>query len=146
MPVRILIMGLPDSGKTTLAENLKKYLEQASFTVTWFNGDEIRKQYNDWDFSREGRIKQSLRMTDLALNSKTDFVVCDFVAPLPLMRDTFKPDYLVWLDTVEKSQYQDTNECFVSPEDCNLRITEKNAIKWSKQIADAVISIKCRTN
>ena len=95
MTQRILIMGLPGSGKTYLASALKTYLEQHgtradygellpttgfAATVTWFNADDVRRKYNDWDFSREGRIRQSLRMLEFALASDTDYVICDFVA------------------------------------------------------------------
>ena len=95
MTQRILIMGLPGSGKTFLATALKTYLENNSdffnssaetlcgsrATVTWFNADDVRKRYNDWDFSSEGRIRQSHRMRELADASLDDFVICDFVAP-----------------------------------------------------------------
>ena len=108
MTQRILVMGLPGSGKTFFATALKKYLEENSSTLTmplermlnlelppisytskvdWFNADEIRKQYNDWDFSREGRIRQSIRMFDFATKCSGDFVICDFVAPLVEMRN-----------------------------------------------------------
>ena len=84
---RILIMGLPGAGKTYFAERLKKYLEDhiapinentlrpiadAQITVAWLNADEVRRHYNDWDFSTEGRIRQSLRMRDLADDANTD--------------------------------------------------------------------------
>ena len=79
MTQRILIMGLPGSGKTMLAGALKRYLEEngtismcraemlpmpsdgTGAQVTWFNADDVRRKYNDWDFSREGRIRQSIR-------------------------------------------------------------------------------------
>ena len=66
MTQRILIMGLPGAGKTTLAEKLLHLLEANDKTVTWFNADEVRKQFDDWDFSEQGRIRQSKRMYDLA--------------------------------------------------------------------------------
>jgi adenylylsulfate kinase len=84
MKQRILIMGLPGSGKTYMAEALKKYLEQhgttehvpemmpitgLNATVTWFNADDVRRKYNDWDFSKEGRIRQSMRMLEFAMES-----------------------------------------------------------------------------
>ena len=87
-PQRILIMGLPGAGKTYFAERLKKYLEEysrpplensllpfhdAQITVAWLNADEVRRHYNDWDFSREGRIRQSNRMRELADEANTDY-------------------------------------------------------------------------
>jgi adenylylsulfate kinase-like enzyme len=69
---RILIMGLPGAGKTYLAERLKQQLENHGSTVGWLNADEVRRHFNDWDFSREGRIRQSLRMRELADESNTD--------------------------------------------------------------------------
>ncbi len=55
--VKILVMGLPGSGKTYFSNLLKKELESIiGVTVDWFNADDIRKQFNDWDFSHEGRI------------------------------------------------------------------------------------------
>ena len=66
MAQRILIMGLPGSGKTTLARELKAQLEAAGKVVGWLNADEIREQYNDWDFSETGRNRQAKRMRELA--------------------------------------------------------------------------------
>ena len=100
-------MGLPGAGKTYFAERLKTYLEQHSdlyhtdaenisasrAQVKWINADDVRKKYNDWDFSHEGRIRQSLRMRELADSFLNDFVIVDFVAPLPEMRNNFKADW-----------------------------------------------------
>lgn len=151
MPSKILIMGLPGSGKTYFAERLKKYLETYSDVsnmpsdrflslesvphswhaeVDWFNADEVRKKYNDWDFSREGRIRQSLRMAQFALECSGDYVICDFVAPLPEMRHNFKADWTIWMDTISEGRYEDTNKAFVPPDIYDFRINEQDAEKW----------------
>ena len=124
---RILIMGLPGSGKTFLAGALKRYLEDNGdlmkvnpqrvlsyegipgpnffkVGVDWFNADDIRKRYNDWDFPKEGRIRQSLRMAEFAFKASGDYVICDFVAPLVEMRNNFKADWTVWMDTIDQGR------------------------------------------
>lgn len=157
---KILIMGLPGAGKTYFAERLKKYLEdnaqpfaemtrldRASTTkakVDWFNADEIRKKYNDWDFSREGRIRQSIRMAEFALKCSGDYVICDFVAPLPEMRHNFKADWTIWIDTISAGRYEDTNKAFVPPEVYDFRITEQNAEKWVEFVGEHIISNRRR--
>ena len=158
-------MGLPGSGKTYLATALKQYLETNSSIrtmpmfrtvnmehtpvtyssqVDWFNADEIRKRYNDWDFSREGRIRQSLRMAEFALKCTGDYVICDFVAPLPEQRFNFKADWTVWMDTIDAGRYEDTNQAFVSPDVYDFRITEQNAEKWAEFIGDHILANRRR--
>lgn len=140
---KILIMGLPGAGKTYFAERLKTYLESQD-KVKWFNADEIRKQFNDWDFSREGRIRQSLRMAELAEKSNSDYVICDFVAPLPEMRFNFKADWTIWIDTIEAGRYEDTNKAFVPPDVYDFRITEQDAEKWVPYVASYIMEDKRR--
>ncbi len=153
-------MGLPGSGKTYFAERLKKYLEDNSnfdsmpkyrmaqyelppmhykSKVDWFNADEIRKKFNDWDFSHEGRIRQSLRMAEFALKCSGDYVICDFVAPLPEMRHNFKADWTIWMDTIDAGRYEDTNKAFVQPDIYDFRINEKNAEKWVEFVGDHIL-------
>ncbi len=162
---RILIMGLPGAGKTYFAERLKKYLEENSTIdhmplehmthlewppndwnakVDWFNADEIRKRYNDWDFSKEGRIRQSLRMFEFAIKCTGDFVICDFVAPLPEMRHNFKADWTIWIDTIEAGRYEDTNKAFTPPEVYDFRITEQNAEKWVEFVGQHILDNRRR--
>jgi adenylylsulfate kinase len=124
---RILIMGLPGSGKTTLAHELTSLL---SPNCLWINADEIRELYNDWDFSLEGRIRQSIRMRELADASEKEYVICDFVAPLVEMRNNFNADYTIWVDTITEGRYKDTNKLFVSPEKYDIRVTEQDSEKW----------------
>ncbi len=154
---RILIMGLPGSGKTYFAEKLKKYLEDHSeffnmadnvgetrAKVKWINADDVRKKYNDWDFSNEGRIRQSIRMRELADSFLKDFVIADFIAPLPEMRHNFKADWTIWIDTIEKGRFENTNKVFVPPEVYDFRITEQNAEKWVEFVGDHILSDRRR--
>jgi adenylylsulfate kinase len=160
MTQRILIMGLPGSGKTTLADALKKYLEEhgeisyarvlqehigdLTAQVTWFNADDIRRKYNDWDFSNDGRIRQSIRMFQFSMEAGGDYVICDFVAPLVEMRNNFKADWTIWVDTIREGRYADTNAAFVEPEQYDFRVTEQNAEKWAEFIGEHIIEKRRR--
>ncbi|NDB57605.1 adenylyl-sulfate kinase [bacterium] len=130
MPVVILIMGLPGSGKTTLSIELMKLMDDTE----WFNADQVRAAYNDWDFSFDGRVRQARRMHDYAKSSKAKYCILDFVCPLKEMREMINPDVLVWIDTDNQSTYSDTNQIFMKPLEFTFRITERNAPKWSKKI------------
>lgn len=133
---KILIMGLPGSGKTYLAQYLLEQLQNAGKKVGWLNADDVRQKYNDWDFSVEGRIRQSKRMRELAEDmTDMDYVICDFVAPLVEMRNNFKADWTIWMDTINKGRFEDTNKAFISPDVYDFRITEQNAEKWSEFIS-----------
>lgn len=142
---KILIMGLPGAGKTTLAMALKIYLEDFKHegygvTVEWFNADEIRKKFNDWDFSETGRIRQSIRMSELAEQSTADWVICDFVAPLVEMRNNFKADWTIWMDTIDHGRFEDTNRAFIPPQVYDFRITEQDAEKWAAYVGSRILN------
>lgn len=158
-------MGLPGAGKTFLATALKKFLETHSTlrhmpasrminqemtpstyscTVDWFNADDVRKRFNDWDFSREGRIRQSIRMADFAVSCTSDYVICDFVAPLVEMRNNFKADWCIWVDTIEAGRFEDTNRAFVEPEVYDFRVTEQDADKWAEFIGNHILENRRR--
>ena len=81
---KILIIGLPGSGKTTLAKNILSFLN-----ADWLNADIVRKKFKDWDFSKLGVLRQSKRMASLAKKSKKKFVVADFVCPFEKGRKIF---------------------------------------------------------
>lgn len=133
---RILIMGLPGAGKTTLAADIgARLLFNKKFT--WFNADAIRERYNDWDFSGEGRLRQARRMRELADKEieQGRLAICDFVCPLPEMREIFDADITVWVDTDQEGRYEDTNKLFVPPEKYDFRVTEQDSTKWAAIIA-----------
>tara|TARA_S200000501_G_C20587817_1_gene640141 strand:- start:161 stop:721 length:561 start_codon:yes stop_codon:yes gene_type:complete len=136
MKKKILIMGLPGAGKTTLASKLVPLIN-----AKWLNADEVRKEANDWDFSDEGRKRQATRMADLSekLKKQGNIVIADFVCPTPKARELFDPDFIIWVDTIKKGRFEDTNKIFVEPENYDVRVTEKNSEIWSIKIADLIV-------
>ena len=100
--MKILVCGLPGSGKTWLAERLITHIDHCA----WYNTDFLRKFANDWDFEIEGRMRQANRMktfADFEVNNGR-WVICDFVAPTKQSREALCPDYLIWLDTIEQGR------------------------------------------
>ena len=126
-------MGLPGSGKTTLALGLMRLLAPDAVHL---NADAIRKINNDWDFSTEGRMRQALRMRTLADGIIRDYAIADFVAPLEEMRRIYNADYTVWVDTIKEGRFADTNQIFTEPVDYNIRILTQDAEHWAKVIAE----------
>ena len=133
----ILIMGLPGTGKSTLANELHNMFLTNGHLCDWYNADKIRQEYNDWDFSYDGRLRQAERMKNLA-NMSEHTVIIDMVAPLPEFRSIINPNVLVWMDTLVESRFEDTNKLFVQPENYNYRITSYDSQKWAKNIYEDV--------
>ena len=131
----ILIMGLPGSGKTTLASELAPLINAKRI-----NADEVRKAANDWDFSKEGRSRQAKRMADLAkkIKDEGDYAIADFICPTPEARNLFPADYIVWVDTIKKGRFDDTNQMFVKPEKYDCHVTTQDAKVWAPKIAKEI--------
>jgi len=131
----ILIMGLPGSGKTTLASELAPLIN-----ATRINADEVRKGANDWDFSEQGRTRQAKRMADLAKKKKEEghYVIADFICPTPEARNLFPADYIIWVDTIKKGRFDDTNAMFVKPEKFDCHVTTQNAKQWAQKILEKI--------
>ena len=117
-------MGLPGSGKTTLANELAPLLNAKRL-----NADEVRKEANDWDFSEEGRKRQAKRMADFAskLKEAGNYVVADFVCPTPEARNLFPADFVVWVNTIKEGRFDDTNKMFVKPDKYDFQVTTQDA-------------------
>ena len=126
-------MGLPGSGKTTLASELAPLINAKRI-----NADEVRKVHNDWDFSEEARKRQAKRMAELAIKQKQEghYVIADFICPTPEARSLFPADYVVWVDTIKKCRFDDTNAMFIKPEKFDFHVTTQNAKLWAPQIAE----------
>lgn len=132
-------MGLPGSGKTTLARALSIELN-----AVHLNADEIRESLNDWDFSYEGRLRQAKRMKDMAdnLNSKEQISIADFVCPTNETRDIFKSDFTIFIDRINESKYKDTNQLFEKPS--NFDVCIKNGLTLKEEI-NVIKEQLCRT-
>ena len=121
-------MGLPGAGKTTLAKTLVPM-----FNAVWLNADEVRKEANDWDFSEIGRSIQANRMkrlADEAIKNNRN-VIADFVCPTENTREDFKADYIIWMDTIKESEFEDTNKMFEQPKNFDFKVPHKDATMWA---------------
>ena len=130
---KILIMGLPGSGKSFLAKELNKRLK-----ATWLNADEVRKKFNDWNFSKKGVLRQAKRMKSLAGKSKKKFIIADFVCPYEEGRKIFKPDYLIWMDTIKWGRLSTFDKTFQKPKKFDFKINSKNVKLYSKLICNKI--------
>jgi hypothetical protein len=121
----IQIIGLPGSGKTTLATKLADRIGAIQL-----NADKVREELSsDLGFSAEDRIEQARRLGAVArlLKDQGQTVVVDFVCPTEKTREAFgKADIFVWMNTIQKSEFEDTNRIWEDPKEgaCNWVFVE----------------------
>jgi len=125
---KILVFGLPGSGKSTFAQKLVK-----DKPFAYFNADEIRKIFSDWDFTEKGRIRQAMRMSELARIAVKTYVI-DFVCPYDYLRKHF--DITIFMNTINKGRFEDTNKMFEKPLKVDFEIKDFNYDNIIKEIHD----------
>jgi len=139
-------MGLAGTGKTTLGRRLQEKLKAA-----YFNADEVRTMFNDWEFSPKARDRQATRMAALATIAENDYVIADFICPTKNTRDLFDPDYIVWMNTEKESNsangpaaagstFKQTDKMFEAPTDYDVMVTEKDVDKWTEIVYTDVLN------
>ena len=124
-------------GKQLLQKKITKKLK-----CKWINADEVRKKFNDWDFSRQGILRQSKRMAKISNQfKKSKFIIADFICPFKKGRDIFKPDILIWMDTIKKGRFNKNSidHLFQEPKVYNYRIKRKNSNLWAKKIVGDIV-------
>jgi hypothetical protein len=135
MHKKVLIMGLPGAGKTTLARQLAPRLN-----AVHFNADDIRANVNkDLGFSERDRIEQARRMGWLCdrVVKAGCFAIADFICPTPAAREAFLGGgeaFVIWVDRIQAGAFEDTNRMFVQPDHYHPRVTKNGAPEyWAEQ-------------
>ena len=126
---KILIMGLPGSGKKSLAKLLVPM-----FNAVWLDGDEVRKEANDFDYSEMGRSIQTHRMKRLADEAIKDNrnVVANFECSTEDERKDFDADYIIYMDTIKESKLK-------PPSNYDFKVTHKDAQMFSFLIKQEIL-------
>lgn len=136
---KILIMGLPGSGKTTLARELAPLLG-----AVVFDGDELRDNINrDLGFSKADRLEQAFRMGWLCnrVVEAGHTAIASFVCPTRRARQVFGPALVIWADRTKKSRFEDTNELFEAPKHYDYRIGEDgSATTWALRVFQQLVA------
>lgn len=136
MNKKILIMGLPGSGKTTLASVLSKKLKSG-----WFNADLVREHINkDLKWSMEDRLEQAKRLSKMCdwASFGGGYVIADFVCPTDETREAFNADIIIYIDRIKEGRFEDTNKIFDPPKNPDLILEEGTVDEWVKKCIDLI--------
>ena len=132
MTRKILIMGLPGAGKTTLATVLAPLLN-----AVVFNADAVRANLSrDLGFSHDDRVEHARRMGWMCdrVVEAGGTVIADFICPTADTRAAFGDAFTIWVDRIAEGRFEDTNRMFVAPERFDLRVTAQGAPEyWAEQ-------------
>lgn len=133
---KILICGLPHSGKTTLARALMAELPNC----VHLNGDDVRTLFDDWDFSPEARIRQAHRMVSLSrIHNNLANAIClfDFVCPTQETRDILDADVTIWVHRDGDNPYADTQAMFEPVTDADIVLTDGSVDEWVQTVIES---------
>jgi adenylylsulfate kinase len=135
---KILIMGLPGAGKTTLAKLLVPRLN-----AVHFNADEVRANINkDLGFALEDRVEQARRMgwlCDRVVEAGT-YAIADFICPTADTRHAFGDAFVVWVARIQKSRFPDTDAMFQPPAHWDIRVEpEGSPAYWAERICERIL-------
>lgn len=133
--MKILICGLPGSGKSTIGKPFAELIGGI-----WINADEVRKKYDDWDFTPEGRMRQALRMKFLSdgVVMAGKIAIADFICPTKAARESFNADYTVWMDTIKFGKYEDTNLMYerLTSDEYNYHVS-----RWFEKAEEQLVGV-----
>lgn len=129
---KILIMGLPGAGKTTLAGTLAPLLN-----AVVFNADAVRANLSrDLGFGHRDRVEHARRMGWMCdrVAEAGSVVIADFICPTPETRAAFGDAFTIWVDRIQAGRFEDTNQLFVPPDRFDLRVGADGAPQyWVEQ-------------
>jgi cytidyltransferase-like protein len=133
MTRKILIMGLPGAGKTTLATVLAPLLNAVAF-----NADAVRANLSrDLGFSHEDRVEHARRMGWMCdrVVEAGGTAIADFVCPTEETRAAFGPTFTIWVDRIRAGRFEDTNQLFTAPAQFDFRVGAEGAPQyWAEQV------------